>query len=242
MLNSRCIYSVIGVFFFKLACAITLTLPTTGDVVGEVGYTHPQFGETLGEVGIRYDMGYLEMVHANPDIDPMRPLSPQVRLLIPSQFTLPKVPRHGLVINLAEYRLYFFPEHDNVVMTYPVGIGHRGWDTPLGITTVVAKQINPTWRPTASVRTQAAQNGVLLPDTFPPGPGNPLGKYVLRLGWPTYLIHGSNHTAGIGERVSAGCIRMLPDDIDYLFGLVEVGTSVRVVSTQYRPRQHARRP
>lgn len=213
----------------KLSYATTLVIPSNGDVIGEVEYAYPQAGETLGDVGVRYDIGYQEIVRANPHIDPSIALSLRVRLLIPSQFTLPKAPRHGIVINLADYRLYYFPENDNVVITFPVGIGRKGWDTPLGVTTVSAKQMNPTWRPTASVLAHAEKNGVLMPEALPPGPGNPLGKYVLRLGWPTYLIHGSNHTEGIGERISAGCIRMLPDDIEYLFGLVQVGTAVRIV-------------
>lgn len=217
--------------FLKLTFATTLIIPQQGNVVGAVEYVFPYPGETLGDVGIRYDMGYQEMVKANPYVDPNAILSPRMRLLIPSQFTLPNVPRHGVVINLADYRLYFFPEHDNVVMTYPVGIGRKGWSTPCGLTKIISKQVNPAWHPTASVQAYAAKKGVLMPDAFPPGQGNPLGKHVLRLGWPTYLIHGSNSDGGIGERVSAGCIRMLPDDIEYLFELVKVGTPVRIVKS-----------
>ncbi len=228
----RAQYILIFTFFFflKMSFATTLVIPPDGDVVGEVEYTYPQAGETLGEVGVRYDIGYYEMINANPHVNALNPLSPQVRLLIPSQFILPQVPRHGLVINLAEYRLYFFPENDNLVMTYPVGIGRKGWNTPVGMTTVIAKQVNPIWRPTANLLAEAAKHGVPIPDVFPAGPGNPLGKQVLRLGWSTYLIHGTNNAGGIGDRVSAGCIRMLPDDIDYLFGLVGIGTAVRVVN------------
>ena len=197
--------------------------------MGETEYTYSDGGETLIEVGLRYDMGYREMVKANPHIDPNMPLSSDVPLLIPSQFILPKGPRHGLVVSLADYRLYFFPENDNVVLTYPIGIGRKGWVTPLGSTKVMAKEVNPSWRPTARVQAYAAKRGFLMPDAFPPGPDNPLGKHVLRLGWPTYLIHGTNHTEGIGDRASAGCIRMLPEDIEYLFGLVGIGTPLRVV-------------
>lgn len=207
-----------------------MVIPPEGDVVGEIEYTHPEEGETLAEVGIRFDMGYYAMVNANPHVDPNRPLSAQVRLLIPSQFILPQAPRHGVVINLAEYRLYFFPENDNVVITYPVGIGRKGWSTPVGITKITTMQRNPTWRPTATVIADAAEKGVQMPDVFPSGPSNPLGKHALSLGWPTYLIHGTNRTDGIGERVSAGCIRMLPEDIEYLFGFVKIGTPVRVVN------------
>lgn len=210
--------------------AITLPISPEGDIVGEIEYAHPQAGETLMEIGLRYDMGYYEMVHANPGIDPHETLSPGARIIIPAQFILPKAPHTGIIINLAEYRLYYFPVDDNVVMTFPVGIGHKGWSTPLGLTKIVGKQSNPTWHPTAKLIAQGSKNGVAIPDEFPPGPANPLGKHVLRLGWPTYLIHGTNRTDGIGERVSAGCIRMLPDDIEYLFDIVPTGTPVRVVN------------
>jgi L,D-transpeptidase ErfK/SrfK len=211
--------------------ATTFVLPSQGNVVGEMEYASPYSGETLVDVGIRYDIGYNEMVKANPHVDPNDSLSSKTRLLIPSQFTLPKVSHHGIVISLTDYRLYYFPEHENVVMTYPVGIGRKGWSTPVGVTKVVAKQVNPTWHPSTRVQTYAETKGVLMPDEFPPGPGNPLGKYVLRLGWPTYLIHGSNSDSGIGEKVSAGCIRMLPADMEYLFDLVKVGTPVRIINT-----------
>ena len=209
---------------------MTLVIPPTGNIVGNIEYGQSEPGETLDEVGLRYGIGYGEMIKANPRVDRIHPLSPQTQLFIPSQFILPHGPRQGVVINLAEYRLYFFPENDNVVITYTVGIGRKGWDTPLGQTTIVAKQVNPSWHPTASLRAKASEQGVQIPDTFPPGPGNPLGKHVLRLGWPTYLIHGTNNSGGVGERISGGCIRMLPDDIEYLFGLVSVGTVVRVVN------------
>ena len=204
-------------------------LPTEGNVIGEIEYIFPDEGETLIEAGLRYDMGFHEMVRANPQIDPNLPLSSETRILIPSQFILPKGPRHGLVISLKDYRLYYFYEKNNVVFTYPVGIGRKGWVTPVGVTKIIAKQVNPTWRPTEKVKDYAARRGFLMPDAFPPGQGNPLGRHVLRLSWPTYLIHGSNQPDGIGDRVSAGCIRMLPDDIEYLFGYVAIGTPVRVV-------------
>lgn len=210
--------------------ATTLVVPPTGDIVGEVQYAYPEIGETLAEVGRRFNIGYDEMVRANPGVESIQSLATQTRLIIPSQFIIPNVPRAGIVINLAEYRLYYFPADENVVITFPVGIGREGWNTPLGLTKITAKQINPTWRPTANVRALAEQNGFPLPEVFPAGPSNPLGQHVLRLGWPTFLIHGTNGADGIGSRVSAGCIRMLPSDIDYLFRLVAVGTQVRVIN------------
>lgn len=210
--------------------SITLVLPSQGDVVGQPQYARPEVGESLSDVGMRYDIGYYEMIRANPKVDPVRPLSSETRLIIPSQFILPDAPRLGLVINLAEYRLYYYPPNDNVVITMPVGIGREGWTTPIGLTKVIAKERDPVWRPTANVRAEAAKNGTPIPNLFPPGEANPLGRHILRLGWPTYLIHGTNRRDGVGARVSAGCMRLMPEDIEYLYDRVAVGTLVRVLN------------
>ncbi|CAM2756227.1 putative ErfK/YbiS/YcfS/YnhG family protein precursor [Legionella steigerwaltii] len=209
--------------------ATTLVLPPAGDVVGEIQYTLSEANETIDEIGKRFDVGYYEIVRANPQIDTKRVLV-NSRLVIPAQYILPDVPRKGIVINLAEYRLYYFPENENVVITFPVGIGRKGWNTPLGLTKIISKEANPKWRPTENLRAEAEKNGDFLPDEFPSGPYNPLGQHALRLGWPTFLIHGTNRLDGIGMRVSAGCIRMFPDDIEYLFHIVPTGTPVRVIN------------
>ncbi|STX47327.1 putative ErfK/YbiS/YcfS/YnhG family protein precursor [Legionella hackeliae] len=203
--------------------ALTFVLPTQGDVIGEIQYVNPEMGESLSEVGMRYDIGYYEMIRANPQISPTSLLDERTTVLIPSQFILPNVPREGIVINLAEYRLYYFPPDENIVVTMPVGIGREGWTTPLGLTKVVSKERNPVWRPTANVIAEAAKHGAPIPNEFPPGEDNPLGRHVLRLGWPTYLIHGTNRRDGVGARVSAGCLRMMPDDIEYLYSMVKRG-------------------
>lgn len=208
----------------------TYVLPETGNIIGEIQYTSSRIGESIDEVGRRFNIGYYEMVRANPGIDPVHVLPAHTRLVIPSQFILPDVPRKGIVINLAEYRLYYFPKDENVVFTYPVGIGKTGWNTPMGVTKVSSKVINPVWRPTANLRAAAEEIGAPLPEVFPAGTNNPLGKHALRLGWPTILIHGTNRTDGVGARVSAGCIRMLPADIEELFQDVSSGTSVRVIN------------
>lgn len=230
MSSYRNVLIFLMVFLPGLSGATTWVLPNEGDMVGELQYASPLPGETLADVGIRFDMGYYEMRNANPRVDALRPLAPGTRLLIPSQYILPSGTRQGLVINLAEYRLYYYPPGDNVVITYPVGIGREGWNTPLGETKVTSKERDPVWRPTDNVRAEAAKHGTPIPDVFPPGIGNPLGRHVLRLGWPTYLIHGTNRRDGVGSRVSAGCIRMMPEDIEFLFDLVAPGTPVRVVN------------
>lgn len=224
-------------FLFNVLClssfyshAAIFVIPSNGDVVGKTQRAASEVNETIEDVGRRFGVGYYAMVNANPNVDASHTLSANTALIIPSQFILPSVPRKGIVINLAEYRLYYFPPDENLVVTFPIGIGKKGWSTPVGITKVTAKVTHPTWRPTAKVLAAAEEIGAPLPDIFPPGPNNPLGDYALRLTWPSFLIHGTNRLDGIGARVSAGCIRMLPSDIEYLYQMVDVGTQVRVIN------------
>lgn len=230
--NTKSKFLILSLLFFltNYLYATTFVLPASGDIVGSIQYTYSRIGESIDEVGRRFDVGYYEMVRANPQADPIHSLATHTRLVIPSQYILPNVHRAGIVINLAEYRLYYFPEDENVVFTFPVGIGKEGWNTPLGHTRITSKVINPIWRPTANVRAAAEEIGASLPEVFPAGSDNPLGKHALRLGWPAILIHGTNRHDGVGARVSAGCIRMLPGDIEHLFSLVSVGTPVRVIN------------
>lgn len=214
----------------SIAHSATWVIQDQDDLAGEIQYARAQGGETLYEVGLRNDIGLLEMKAANPGVDPERELSAGTRILIPSLYILPKGARQGLVINLAEYRLYYFPDGDNVVITMPVGIGRKGWNTPVGTTKVIGKVQNPVWHPTEKLKAEAKKNGAPIPDEFPSSDANPLGRYALRLGWPTYLIHGTNRREGIGTQVSAGCLRLIPEDIEYLFEFVALGTKVRIIN------------
>lgn len=217
------------------AQALTLPLPEQGDVVGNIQFAEAHAGEKLADIGRRYDIGAQQMQQANPNIPAERQLHTGTKVLIPSQFILPNAPREGIVINLAEQRLYYYPTERAVVVTEPVGIGREGkWQTPLGKTKVVKKVVDPYWHPTVNVRLEAAKNGTPIPYEFPPGPNNPLGKHIMRLGWPTYLIHGTNDPDTVGGRVSAGCIRLLPAAMTNLYKQIAVGTSVTVVNTPYK--------
>jgi len=150
---------------------------------------------------------------------------------------LPNAPREGIVINLAAMRLYFFPkvgrDEPQVVYTFPIGIGRVGWATPEGTTSVVRMAKNPAWRPGRGVRAEHAANGEILPAVVPPGPDNPLGTRALYLGWPSYLIHGTNKPAGVGLRSSHGCIRLFPEDIELLYEMVRSGVKVTVVNQPF---------
>lgn len=234
------IYVTLWSLILGVACcqATTLVLSEQDDLIGEMQFARPLPGETLDDLGRRYGMGHNEMVNANPGMDSRQLLSAQMKVVIPSQFIMPNVPRVGIVINLPEYRLYFFSAEENVVRTYPVGIGREGWDTPMGDTVVIAKEINPIWRPSQNLLSEASKNGLVLPERFPSNAANPLGKYALRLKWPSILIHGTNDSNGIGMKVSAGCIRMLPDDMEELFALAPIGTKVKVINQPLKTGQH----
>jgi len=206
------------------------------DVIGQLQVTIVGKNDTLPDVARRFDVGYEEIVRANPGVDPWLPGVGR-EVVVPTQFVLPVAPRQGIVVNLAALRVFYFPAvkkgEKQVVYTYPIGIGKIGWSTPEGTTKVVGKQKDPVWRPTASIRKEHAENGDPLPAVVPAGPDNPLGKFKFTLGWPTYLIHGTNKPYGVGLRASHGCIRLYPEDVEQLFGMANVGTQVTVVNQPF---------
>lgn len=206
------------------------------DVVGTLQVTKVEGEDTLSDIARRFNVGYEEMVRANPGVDVWVPGVGR-EVVVPTQYVLPKAPREGLVINLAQLRAYYFPAvkegETPVVITHPIGIGKVGWSTPEGTTKVVGKQKNPTWTPPASVRKEHREAGDPLPAVVPPGPDNPLGAYKMTLGWPSYLIHGTNKPYGVGMRSSHGCLRFYPEDIAELYNDMPVGTKVTVVNQPF---------
>jgi L,D-transpeptidase ErfK/SrfK len=207
--------------------------PEHDSVVGELQVTQAGPDDTLSDIARRFNIGYEEIVRANPGVDPWLPKA-GTAIVLPTQFALPDAPRSGIVINLAALRMYYFPPRKKnelqTVITHPIGIGMVGWTTPLGTTKVISKRANPWWNPPSSVRKEHLEDGDPLPQRVPPGPDNPLGKYALGLAWPSYLIHGTNQPYGVGIRASHGCIRMYPEDIALLYDDIPVGTTVTVVN------------
>lgn len=205
-------------------------------VVGAPQIVFTNADDTLSQIAREYGLGYDELVEANPGIDPWLP-GEGTPILLPTQFILPDAPRRGVVLNIASKRLFYYPPADDdgrrVVMTYPIGIGRVGWETPLGEATVVSKARDPHWWVPASVRKEHAELGDPLPAVVPPGPDNPLGRYVLQLDMPGYLIHGTNMPYGVGMRVSHGCVRLYPENIETLFSLVDIGVDVMIVNQPY---------
>jgi L,D-transpeptidase ErfK/SrfK len=221
------------VFLLALSCssvfALKFHLPDYGSsVIGRVKTVSVPSGYDITDIGQEYHVGYLEFLEANPGIN-INHLWAGEKIIAPTRYILPQAPRSGIVINLAELRLYYYPKDQPVVYTFPVGIGRERSPTPLLTTNIISKRANPIWIPTADTHAEAKEKGIMLPRRVMPGPQNPLGEYAIRLGMRTYLIHGTNDPSGVGIRSSGGCIRMFPSDVEKLFHLVKIGTSVHVV-------------
>jgi L,D-transpeptidase ErfK/SrfK len=230
---ARCL-SIAAVVAAASANALEFPLPPPGeDVVGEIQVIKAKYEDTFADLGVANDLGYLEMVAANPGVDPWLP-GAGTEIILPTRHILPPGPREGIVINLAEYRLYYYPKGQNVVYTYPLGIGREGWSSPVSNAKITAKTPNPGWTPPQSIRDEHAADGNPLPAYVPPGPDNPLGPYKMALSIPGYLIHGSNKKFGIGMRVSHGCFRMLNQNVLALAAMVSVGTPVRILNQPYK--------
>lgn len=206
------------------------------EIVGYVQKTLVGKDDTLPDIARRFDVGYEEILLANPGMDPWLPGVGR-EVVVPTQFVLPAAPHEGVVVNVAAMRIFYYPKHkkgeQEVVYTHPIGIGRVGWKTPEGTTKIVSRQKDPVWTVPKSVRNEHAEDGDKLPATVPAGPDNPLGQYMFRLGWPSYLIHGTNKPYGVGMRSSHGCMRLYPEDIAVFFDLIPIGTPVTVVNQPY---------
>lgn len=231
--------------FFALVATVALALPARANtwplpaagsrLVGENRFhVVEDDGGSLEAIAKRYNVGFLALLQANPGVDPYVPRPGSV-LTIPLQTLLPDAPRTGIVINLAELRLYYYPPGKNEVTVYPIGIGQLDSNTltPTMVTTVSDKRANPTWTPTANIRARYKAQGIDLPAVVPAGPDNPMGHHAIRLAayGGVYLLHGTNADFGIGMRVSSGCIRLRDNDIETLFRVITPGTKVNIINT-----------
>ncbi|MFM2476297.1 L,D-transpeptidase family protein [Celerinatantimonas sp. MCCC 1A17872] len=221
--------------------AKTYPLPADDSrLVGQNQHYIVKQGDTLASIANHFDIGFLALRSANPKVDPFLP-TPGTELLIPLRQMLPEGKREGIVVNLAQLRLFFFRPKEHQVDIFPIGIGRIGWDTPTTTTYISQKIPHPSWTPTQHIRDEYAAKGKPLPKVVPAGPDNPLGDYAMRLAYGAgdYLIHGTNKNFGVGLRVSSGCMRLFPRDIKYLFSKAKKGMSVRIIN---QPVQYARQP
>ena len=204
-------------------------------VVGDDQTVQTVYEDTLYDLARKFSLGSEEVIRVNPGIDPWLPGADK-QVVIPGRHILPPGPHEGIVVNLPEHRLYYYPKaqrgHPPEVISYPVSIGKMDWHTPIGLTHVIAKEKNPVWFPPESVRKEHAAAGDPLPTRVPSGPDNPLGLFAMRLaaGNGTYMIHGTNNPIAVGLPVTHGCIRMYPEDVEQLFPMIAVGTPVRIIN------------
>jgi L,D-transpeptidase ErfK/SrfK len=228
----------LGILLCGEAAAAIYELPDDASgsaILGADQTIQAVYEDTLSDLARRFGLGYEEIVRVNPGVDPWLP-GAGTPIVIPGERILPAGPHVGIVVNLPEHRLYYYPKRAKgqkaVVITFPVSVGKMDWRTPMGTTKVVEKIRNPAWYPPASVRLEHAANHDPLPNVVPPGPQNPLGAFAMRLGIPggSYLIHGTNNPLAVGMAVTHGCLRLYPEDIESLFRVVPVGTPVTLIN------------
>lgn len=204
-------------------------LPPSGyDLIGEIQYINAMYGDSTTSVASRYNLGLNSIIAANPGTTETSLGSRQ--LLIPTAYILPPFPHKGIIINLPEMRLYYYPNSSDSVMTFPIGIGKIGNTIPIRNSIVSRKTLNPTWTPGPDVRRYNEEQGIDLPRVMPPGPDNPLGPYAIYLNIPSFLMHSTIFPESIGRRASFGCIRMNEGDIKDLYPLVAPGTNVAIIN------------
>lgn len=201
-------------------------------IVGTLASVDSLQNDTLSDLARHFGLGFNDITLANKHLDPWL-LTENQSVLLPLQYVLPEAPRKGIVLNLANMRMFYYPQNQTKVLTYPVGVGRDGWNTPLGETKIVAKKASPAWTVPESIHREHQLQGDPLPKVIPAGPDNPLGEYAMPLGFNGYLIHGTNKPYGIGMQVSHGCVQLYPEDVEMLFNQVGVGTPVRIVHQPY---------
>ena len=230
----RFIAAVCACLLSQVGGADVFVLPPNNiDLIGATSTVRSRYEDTLVDIARDHDLGYTEIVRANPGVDPWLP-GEGTKILLPKQFILPPVERRGIVINLPEMRIFYYPKpapgETPVVITHPISIGRMDWTTPLGQARIISKIKNPSWYPPESILEEHAADGDPLPIMVPPGPDNPLGGFAMQLSIPGYLIHGTNKPSGVGMRITHGCIRMLPEDIEQFFIQLPVNTPVRIIN------------
>ncbi len=229
---------VIAVFGCSLeSVAREYQIPTDSNVVGHVETVVASHEDTIYTLAVQHEVGASALINANNDIDHRLP-GEGVVLSLPTRYVLPNVEREGIIINLPEMRLYYFPPHKRSVHVYPVGIGRQGWDTPLIESRITSIVKDPTWTPPQSIHQEYQNAGLSLPAVVPPGRDNPLGEYALRIGHTSYLIHGTNNAKGVGLRVSHGCIRLYAAHIEELASMIDVNTPVKVINQPLKIGRH----
>lgn len=224
--------ALLGALLALPVAAATFTVPADGStVVGQVLLVDPTPENTMLDIARHFDVGYDEIERANPE---QSVWTPNGNVVVPRQFILPPKPWHGIVVNIPQRRLYYFPPSAKgkaaKVITYPISIAREGWSTPLGTTRIISKDKDPAWFVPKSIQQEhTREDGVEFPEYFPPGPDNPMGMLAMQTGFPGIFIHATNKPWGVGLRTSHGCLHLYPEDAAEIFPIVKIGTPVRVI-------------
>lgn len=202
-------------------------IPRHGQLPGVVGRMQRhriQAKETLLDVARDAGLGFNEVQDANRGVDEWIPPA-GLDVVVPTQWIVPRSSYRGLVINIPEMRLYLFPQKTTpgapvTVRTWAIGIGTDRTPSPIGQFHITAKDKHPTWYVPDSIyhTMDPPKRHVMLP-----GPDNPLGDYRLRLSKGLYSIHSTDIPWSVGRLTTHGCIRLYPEDIGELYGLVHTG-------------------
>jgi len=232
--NSLVLFSLFAILANNVLALEIYDLKHDSTIVGEIKTITINYSESVPDIANRFKTGYQDLLIANPDSHNWMP-EINSKYVIPSMYILPQKNYNGIILNLAELRIYYYMPSSDLyegtrVLTYPVGIGRLDWKTPLGETFIRYKVKNPDWYPPKSIIKEHEDDGEILPRVVKSGPNNPLGAYALKLNVDGgYLLHGTNKKYGIGMKVSHGCIRLRNDDIKTIFHNVSIGTKVKIV-------------
>ena len=199
-------------------------LPDT--VIGEINVYKIKKGDTLLDIARSFNLGFSELRDCNRGVDQWVPPESEI-LIIPTEWILPECNYQGIVINIPEKRLFYFLSGSDSLLTFPIGLGMLDSPTPKGKYKVTGKRADPTWYVPESIRSTMEEPKKVVP----PGPDNPLGKYFIALS-EGYGIHGTNLPWSIGRLTTHGCIRLYPEDIEFLYKKINIGTQVQIM---YQP-------
>lgn len=212
----------------RIATAVALDpLPVYQHVSGEEVVHAVAPGETLGHIARRFGVKLQLATIMNKLSDPHR-LRLGQRLRLSNRRIVPSNSPDGITINVADLTLYWVRE--GVVMAaFPVGVGRSTWETPPGHYTIVGRRRDPIWHVPRSIQMEMKEKGEPVKKKVPAGADNPLGKYWLQLSASGYGIHGTNAPWTVGKYTTHGCVRLRPDDIEWLFNRVPNDTTVDII-------------
>lgn len=184
-------------------------------------------GDNIWGITGRFTMSRDLFNTLNPLAEPDR-LMPGMRFRVSDRHIVPQRGRDGVVIDLSSRTLYWFAA-GKLRARFPVGIGRVDSATPPGRYRVVGRRADPAWRVPASIQEEMRARGEKVVSYVEPGPDNPLGRFWIQLSAPGYGLHGTNAPSSIGKYSSHGCLRLLPDNIEWLFHNLPDGTRVDVL-------------